>query len=67
MCLLLETERNGKKDLMNELSSINCQKSQLLNENNTLNNNIFLINQKLSLNVELYKTLKLNFDELEMR
>jgi hypothetical protein len=63
----IENEDKDKKDLINELKTIKSQNSNLLNENKILNNDLFLINQKLLINTDMYKTLKLSFDETEKK
>jgi len=67
MSMHIENEDKDKKDLINELKTIKSQNSNLLNENKILNNDLFLINQKLLINTDMYKTLKLSFDETEKK
>lgn len=53
--------------ILDELTQNKEDNSNLLNEINKKDNELFLVKQKLSLNNDLYNALKLRFDELELK
>jgi len=63
----LDLERDKKEDILKELTNTKQENSGLKNETKKKDNDLFLINQKLSLNNDIYNALKLRFDELGLK
>lgn len=60
----LDIERDKNKMIWKELTNKNEENSGLLNEITKKENELYMTNQKLSLNDDMYQALKLKFDEI---